>query len=380
VPRLHRLRGNAEQEGQDQEREQPAMDEGSGWGLRCPQGMHHVNGTRILVGRRPAIDIIAIHKGPSSAHGRSATEKNARPPLRAGSRYAIFSLVVHILRVKYDVQSVNILGLAAMASRLTSRPHLRRRGRVSARKRAANRRNARRSTGPRTAAGKARSARNGRRHGLTLPVSADPASLRLIMTLTDAIAGPGASAECREAATRFALAQADLVRIRRVKTDLLVADLASRPCLSSPTIKRLASLMRYEQRACARRKVAARQFDRASLANLRQDEPTSGNSPDGSTGLALFSRPGQTPAVAGRSSRCASWPKRTHRTGMSSPLKRLMPKSAAREGQRAGMADDDRACFGQRMRPDLAERGAGLVAQEVDDVARAVAAERAEAP
>ena len=38
----------------------------------------------------------------------------------------------------------------------------------------ANRRNALRSTGPRTRAGKAIAARNSRLHGLTLPVLADP--------------------------------------------------------------------------------------------------------------------------------------------------------------------------------------------------------------
>jgi hypothetical protein len=216
-----------------------------------------------------------------------------------------------------------------MARRVTRR--LRRRGQVSKRKRAANRRNARRSTGPRTAAGKARSARNARRHGLTLPVGGDPASLHLIMNLTDAIAGTDASAERREGATKFALAQADLVCIRRVKTNLIVADLAAHPCLSSPTIKRLASLMRYEQRACARRKVAARQFDRASLANFRQhqfrqDEPTGGNTPEGSTGLDRFQEADQRPAEARRARRTI-WPKRTHQRRIASRLKGLLPKN-----------------------------------------------------
>jgi hypothetical protein len=39
----------------------------------------------------------------------------------------------------------------------------------------ANRANARRSTGPRTAAGKARASRNAVRHGLSVSVLADPA-------------------------------------------------------------------------------------------------------------------------------------------------------------------------------------------------------------
>jgi hypothetical protein len=88
----------------------------------------------------------------------------------------------------------------------TRRPRLRRRGEVSARKRAANRRNARRSTGPRTTAGKARSARNGRRHGLTLPISAEPAWWPMLGALAEAIAGPQADASRRERAMRVTLA------------------------------------------------------------------------------------------------------------------------------------------------------------------------------
>src|SRR5882724_10564135 len=58
---------------------------------------------------------------------------------------------------------------------------------TSERKCAANRRNARASTGPRTAAGKARVARNARRHGLNVAVAADPVLAREVEALAQAI-------------------------------------------------------------------------------------------------------------------------------------------------------------------------------------------------
>ena len=60
--------------------------------------------------------------------------------------------------------------------------------------RAANRANAARSTGPRTRAGKAAVARNALRHGLSLPVLADPALAPEVAALATRIAGEGASA------------------------------------------------------------------------------------------------------------------------------------------------------------------------------------------
>ena len=58
---------------------------------------------------------------------------------------------------------------------------------TSLRKLYANRRNAQRCTGPKTAAGKARSARNASRHGLTRPARADPAWARMIAALAKSI-------------------------------------------------------------------------------------------------------------------------------------------------------------------------------------------------
>ena len=87
---------------------------------------------------------------------------------------------------------------------------------TTARQLGANRANARRSTGPTTASGKARSAGNARRHGLTAPLEmgALQAWYRLIL------ADPGASPDPldydprRRAARDLAEAEAQLQRVR----------------------------------------------------------------------------------------------------------------------------------------------------------------------
>jgi len=149
------------------------------------------------------------------------------------------------------------------------RPRLRRRGQVSARKRAANARNARRSTGPRTAAGKARAARNARRHGLTLALSEAPCWWPMLGALTQAIAGPQADQDRRQRAMRVASAHVEVLRIRKAKCEILANG------VSPATVDRLASLMRYERRAFARRKRAMRAFD-AGAEKIDQNEATSG--------------------------------------------------------------------------------------------------------
>jgi hypothetical protein len=146
---------------------------------------------------------------------------------------------------------------------------LRRRGQVSARKRAANRRNARRSTGPRTAAGKARAARNARRHGLTLSLSEDRAWWPILGALIDAIAGPQADAGRRERAMRVAHAHVEVLRIRKAKCDILGRG------ISPDTVDRLARLMRYERRAFALRKRAMRAFD-LGTEEICQNEASGG--------------------------------------------------------------------------------------------------------
>jgi hypothetical protein len=86
---------------------------------------------------------------------------------------------------------------------------------------AANRENAQRSTGPRTAAGKSRSAGNARRYGLSIPISADPLLDAKASALARLIAGDGASQQRIDAAGRIAEAEMSLQRIRAARVKLL---------------------------------------------------------------------------------------------------------------------------------------------------------------
>jgi hypothetical protein len=61
----------------------------------------------------------------------------------------------------------------------------------------ANRANCKASTGPKSAAGKSRAARNARRHGLSIPVMSDPQLSADVEVLAREIAGENASAEMR---------------------------------------------------------------------------------------------------------------------------------------------------------------------------------------
>jgi hypothetical protein len=92
---------------------------------------------------------------------------------------------------------------------------------TSAQKTKANRSNAQASTGPKTAAGKARAAQNARRHGLSLSVMVDPAWSEEVEGLARAIAGEAAEAGIDQLARRIAEAQIQLRQVRYVRHRLL---------------------------------------------------------------------------------------------------------------------------------------------------------------
>jgi hypothetical protein len=92
---------------------------------------------------------------------------------------------------------------------------------ASERQIAANRRNARRSTGPRTSAGKSRASRNAYRHGLSVSVGASTPLAPQLEKLARKIAGNAIDAITLEHAREIAQAELDLARVRGVKVALI---------------------------------------------------------------------------------------------------------------------------------------------------------------
>src|ERR1700682_345243 len=103
---------------------------------------------------------------------------------------------------------------------------------TSAARIAANRANAQKSTGPRTAAGKRRVAQNARRHGLNCPVGRDPVLAQDVEAIARRICGLGEEAAAAERpdlalqlslhlARRIAEAQVDLLRVQEARLHLL---------------------------------------------------------------------------------------------------------------------------------------------------------------
>jgi hypothetical protein len=141
-------------------------------------------------------------------------------------------------------------------------------------------------TGPTSAAGKARSAQNARKHGLNVPVMQDPDVGADVEFMAEEIAPGCQDPELIGRARRIAEAQVDLMRIGRARRDIISAAMADpdyRPvtgltgrtampgdagdpgedklvAVQSDISARLARLGRYECVALSRRKRAIRAF------------------------------------------------------------------------------------------------------------------------
>jgi hypothetical protein len=95
-------------------------------------------------------------------------------------------------------------------------------------KRRANLANARSSTGPKTASGKAHAAKNASRHRLSVPVSLEPTLFAEVEVVVNDLIRTKSSPDMKHLVRRFVEAQIDLVRIRRARQDILTTALANR--------------------------------------------------------------------------------------------------------------------------------------------------------
>ena len=109
---------------------------------------------------------------------------------------------------------------------------------------AANRRNARKSTGPRSSAGKRRTNRNSYRHGLTASVTLSTERIQHIERLARKIAGKATDVVILNRARDAAQAELELAQIRRVKVALIERMVEFGEFQATPPVKSTRSIIR----------------------------------------------------------------------------------------------------------------------------------------
>jgi len=132
----------------------------------------------------------------------------------------------------------------------------------------ASRQNAKRSTGPRTTRGRAHASRNALRHGLAVCIADDLELSAEAKRLLGMIVDTDDDARRLYYAGIAAEAEIEILRVRRVRTQLLDSHRSGN--FNDSTIEtvlealpQLFAMDRYEQRALSRRKRAIRQLSSA---------------------------------------------------------------------------------------------------------------------
>lgn len=139
---------------------------------------------------------------------------------------------------------------------------------------AANRRNARLSTGPRTATGKRSAALNALRHGLSAVAFTDPVPGTEVAELAERIANGSTDPGVRARACDVAEAQVDVERVRYARYAVIarpvIAASGTRPRSGRlrAQLRELVALDRYERRAISRRRSAIRAFQAALFHSI----------------------------------------------------------------------------------------------------------------
>ena len=122
---------------------------------------------------------------------------------------------------------------------------------TSEKQREANRRNAQRSTGPRSASGKKRSRQNALRHGLSARLGGDPTHDRRAEALAEILAGPEGSPSELNYARIAADATLQITRIRVLRATMMDPAARTREVFSPSFPKRVRWRRRYRKSAAS---------------------------------------------------------------------------------------------------------------------------------
>ena len=145
---------------------------------------------------------------------------------------------------------------------------------TSDRQRRANQANAKISKGPKTKAGKARSARNALRHGLSVPVSKEPSLSIQAEAIALKLVGPDPDDILLDRARAVGEAQVELNRVR-ARRNMLVAQLLADPKYKPlSTYKKQVRIMRVIDRV---KRIFGKPFDLDDIGPLPDFKPLEGD-------------------------------------------------------------------------------------------------------